>query len=182
MVDETTKLYVLFESSKDFPPQVAQTIHHDLVNYISIVLNDEWPAMREGKENLKGHQAINKLYNDLINYRPEDSVSRIYYQEALLALNAAIEDRNHRLNMLNLSIPTAWYIMIFLGAFSVIIMGIYIIRDNFINFLMHLFLCVFLAFYVAAVTVVSYPFSGVISVTNEPFKKLLFHIQSDPTD
>ncbi|CEK10635.1 bestrophin-like domain [Legionella hackeliae] len=178
VVEETTKLYVLSESTKDFPPQVFATIEKDLTDYITLVNNEEWSSMRDGREHLKAQLAIDKLYSDLISYRPKDSITQLYYQQALIALNQAIEYRNHRINLLNLAIPNAWYMMIFIGAFSILTMSIFLIKDTLINTIMHIFLCIFLAFYVTAVTVLSYPFSGVVSISNEPFEKLLHLIEN----
>ncbi|KTC86732.1 DUF4239 domain-containing protein [Legionella brunensis] len=179
VVDETTKLYVISESSKDFPPQVSKQIKEDLINYISIVTHEEWHAMRTGDESFKAHKAIDKIYDTLLKYRPDNSVSLLFYDKALTSLNAAIEDRSHRINMLNVAIPVAWYFVIFFGAFALLVMSIFLLKDTFINVIMHLLFCIFLAFYVTAVIVLSFPFSGMISVSNEPLKKLLVHINSE---
>ncbi|WED44373.1 DUF4239 domain-containing protein [Legionella cardiaca] len=176
VVDETTKLYILTESSKDFPPEVAKQIRVNLVNYLTLVINDEWPSMKRGRESLNATEAIDQLYDTILAYRPSNNAAILYYDKALTALNAAIEDRNHRINMLDLAIPTSWYMMIFIGALFILIMSVFLLKNTLVNLLMHVFLCAFLAFYITAVTDLSYSFSGAVS--NEPFKKLLINIKN----
>lgn len=177
VIDETTKLYIIWKSSMDFPPTTAQTVQNDLSQYISIVINQEWPAMAQGHASPQAEKAANQLYTSLLHYRPETAISQSFSDKAVSALNEAIEYRNHRISMLDIAIPTAWYVMIILGAFFIIIISIFLCPSCRTHYFMHMLLCLFLGFYLTAATVLKYPFSGFITVSNMPFSKLLHNIQ-----
>ena len=134
--------------------------------------------MAQGHDSLKAEKTVGHLYKNLLNYRPETTMSQSFYDKAVSALNEAIEYRNHRLSMLDISIPTAWYVMIVIGAFFIIIMSIFLCTTCKIHYFMHTLLCLFLGFYLTATTILKYPFSGFLTVSNQPFVKLLHSIQN----
>ncbi|MFW2534414.1 MULTISPECIES: DUF4239 domain-containing protein [Legionella] len=177
VIDETTKLYIIWKSSMDFPPATTQIIQNNLSHYLSTVINQEWPAMAQGHDSPQAEKTVSQLYRSLLNYRPQTAISQSFYDKTVSALNEAIEYRNHRLSMLDISIPTAWYVMIVIGAFFIIIMSIFLCTTCKIHYFMHTLLCLFLGFYLTATTVLKYPFSGFLTVSNQPFVKLLHSIQ-----
>ncbi len=166
---EATKLYIIGESSRAFPPETQRSIVHHLTQYISSILNDELVAMSRGHEGQKTQEARDKLYDELLKFKPTDSVS-IYYRNALSSFNQAIEYRNFRLNMLYAGIPAAWYIILFLGAFFII--GIYSMESNLKGHPFLTILSIFLAIYMTAITVLSFPFSGFFKISDMPLKKV----------
>ncbi|KTD05537.1 DUF4239 domain-containing protein [Fluoribacter gormanii] len=170
---EATQLYIIGESSRAFPPEVHQSIVHNLTQYISSILNDELVAMSRGHEGKRTQEASDGLYDALLNYKPTDLVST-YYNNAVSSFNQAIEYRNFRLNMLYSQIPTAWYLIIFIGAFFII--GIYSLETNLKGHLFLIILCIFLAIYMTAITVLSFPFSGFFKVSDKPLKKVYMEL------
>ncbi|WP_454782837.1 bestrophin-like domain [Legionella sp. WA2022007384] len=167
---EAIQLYIIGESSRAFSPEAHQGIVHNLTQYISSILNDELVAMSRGHECQKTQEASDKLYDELLKFKPAGPVST-YYNNAVSSLNQAIEYRNFRLNMLHSPIPTAWYLIIFMGAFFII--GIYSLETNLKGHLFLIILCIFLAIYMTTITVLSFPFSGFLKFQMYRLKKFL---------
>lgn len=173
---EASKLSIVKESAKAFPPIHYQNIIQGLTLYVSSILDDELIAMSTGNASPNTQENINNLYDLFLKFRPTGSTSieTIYYTNAVSALNQAIEYRNFRLNMLHIVIPVNWYLIVFFGAFLII--GIYSqTYANVRHFLV--VLCVFLAFYTTAITTLSFPFSGVVKVSDEPYRKVLNNLK-----
>ncbi len=178
---EATKLYVIGESAKAFPSEVQQNIIQHLTQYTSSILNDELGAMSLGNESRRTQDASDQLYATLLQFKPDSSIAT-YYNNTITALNQAVEYRNLRLTMLHAGIPVAWYIIIFLGAFLVV--GSYALETDFKGRHFLAILCIFLAFYMTAITVLSFPFSGFAKVSDKPLQKVfnrLTHTNNKPS-
>ncbi|CEG55538.1 bestrophin-like domain [Legionella fallonii] len=178
---EATKLYVISESAKAFPAKVQQNIMQHLTQYVSSILNDELVAMSLGNESPRTQDATDQLYAILLQFKPESSIST-YYNNTITSLNQAVEFRNLRLTMLHTGIPVAWYIIIFVGAFLVV--GIYALETDFKGRHFLAILCIFLASYMTAITVLSFPFSGFTKVSDKPLQKMfnrLTHTSNQPS-
>ncbi len=166
---EATKLYVISESAKAFPSEAQKNIIQHLTQYTSSILNDELGSMSLGKDSPRTQDASDQLYAALLQFKPDSSIST-YYNNTINALNQAVEYRNLRLTMLHAGVPIAWYIIIFLGAFLVI--GSYALETDFKGRHFLAILCIFLAFYMTAITVLSFPFSGFAKVSDKPIQKV----------
>lgn len=172
-IDETTKLHVLWESTSIFPQPVARDLDSKMTDYVSSILDHEWNAMAHGKSSPETQAASDELYDAFKKYSPEGSYFQTYYSVALNSLNEAVEQRNKRLNMLHVIIPVTWYLMMIFGALAICIITIFLLEQNPIAQFIHITICIFMAFYLNAILVLSYPYSGIISVSNEPYKQLL---------
>ena len=176
-VNETTQLYFVSENIKAFTPTVAKTLNDQLSQYISFILNDEWAAMGTNRKSQKTQNEIERLYKTLLNYRPTDSTPLMYYEKAISSLESALSYRHERLHMTHVEIPIAWYVMIFLSA--IITACVFSFENDSGRSYMHILLYVLLGFYLTAITILSYPFSGYATVSPQPFYDLLHTINGN---
>ncbi|KTC82473.1 DUF4239 domain-containing protein [Legionella cherrii] len=166
---EASQLFITAQSARAFPPEIQQKVITNLGLYISSIVNDDLVAMSLGEEGKTTQELGDKLYRILLHYQPKASVAN-FYQSAVSAWNQATQYRDFRLNMLNPAIPIAWYIIIFLGAFFII--GIYSLESSLQGHPFLYILCIFLAIYMTAITVLSFPYSGWVKVSDVPFNRL----------
>jgi hypothetical protein len=177
IISEATELYFVWENSHEFPTAVSQTINHNLHNYVSSIGRDEWVSMANGKASLQTQQAQKMLYSSLLHYQPQTLALQAVYAQSLNSLAHAIELRNSRINKINSPIPTAWYIMACISALFMAVL--FALENKLINFSMHVILYVFLSFYLTAITVLSYPFTGFFAFSNQPFQNLISTMNGD---
>lgn len=173
VAQEATQIYTIWENSRGLPSPVFQNIDKSLKAYVLSILNDEWPSMTKGKASSITQEASNVIYSEFLKYHPSDSYSQSYYNRAVSSLNAATETRNQRINRLDILIPTAWYFMILVGSFTVIIVSIFLLEGIFVEICIQVMLCIFLAFYLTAIIILSHPLSGLITIYNQPYKTLI---------
>lgn len=173
---EASKLYVINESIKEFPPETQKIIRENLSLYVDSVLHLELPAMSRGIESPETQKISNNLYSSLQKIRPKDRVGYIYLNHSVTALNQVVEFRNNRLNMMYVSIPKAWYAIVFVGSFLII--SIYSLETDQKGRHFLLILSAFLACFLTAVTILSYPFSGYTKVSDKPLVKVSTIIES----
>ncbi|AWN75566.1 TPA: DUF4239 domain-containing protein [Legionella anisa] len=173
VAQEVTQIYTTWENSRGFPSPVFQNIDKLLQAYVFSILNDEWPSMQKGNASPITQDASQAIYSELLKFHPPDSYSQSYYNRVISSLNAATETRNQRINMLNVIIPSAWYLMILIGTFTIIIVSIFLLEGVFIEICIHVMLCIFLSFYLTAIIILSHPLSGLITISNQPYKALM---------
>ncbi|WP_115705440.1 DUF4239 domain-containing protein [Legionella sainthelensi] len=178
VAQEVTQIYTTWENSRGFPPTIFQNIDKLLNAYVLSILNDEWFSMQKGKASSKTQDASNALYSEFLKYHPSDSYTQSFYNRAITSLNAATEARNQRISMLDVIIPTAWYLMILIGTFTIIFVSIFLLEGIFVEYCIHAMLCIFLSFYLTAIIVLSNPLSGLITISNQPYKALISRINA----
>ncbi|VEG92463.1 bestrophin-like domain [Legionella spiritensis] len=173
---EATKIYTVWENSKGFPEPVFHKISDQMQQYVSSLMNDEWSSMKKGRASPATQKAQSTVYAAFLNYRPSDMYSQNYYNRAMSSLDQASELRNQRLNMLNIIIPSAWYVIVLIGASTIIIVSVFMLENNILGYGIQTLLCLFLSFYLTSIVILSHPLSGIISISNQPYKELLHKI------
>ncbi|WP_019217262.1 bestrophin-like domain [Legionella tunisiensis] len=113
VVDEGSKLAVMWEGSRVFPSSVAKNLQEAIEQYAKEVIEEEWPAMANGEADADISQLLFNLYSIVQNYTPETVITKVFYKEIISALNATMELRNRRLKFLESAIPNAWYVFVF---------------------------------------------------------------------
>ena len=166
-VEEGSKLTVIWESSRAFPPAVTQKIQNAVEQYVNEVTQLEWPAMAMGNDSPQVTKALGNMYALMQSYTPETFVTQTFYRNMTNALNEVVEKRNHRLSMLDSAIPVAWYIFVFVVAFVIILLNSLILRRSVLQLYTHILLVLVISFFLTAIVALSYPFSGYISVSKE---------------
>ncbi|QDP71459.1 DUF4239 domain-containing protein [Legionella israelensis] len=178
IAQESTEIYNIWENSKAFPPSIFQNVDKLLVKYVSSLINEEWPSMAKGMSSSVTEKISNEMYTQFLHYRPSDSYIQSYYNRAVSSLHKAIETRNQRIGMLKVIIPSAWYVMILFGTLIIITVSVFLLEKNILGMCIQVMLCIFLAFYITAIILLSHPLSGLITISNEPYKTLLHKIKS----
>lgn len=183
----TTKLFVSQEAnelakividSHAFAAKEKAVIEAGVKNYIQIVRQEEWPLMREGKKSANAEKAFENLFYILAqNVSPSNEKERVYYREIISNLNKAAEARRFRLEKVNSNVPTIIVVVIMLSSLSLIALLAMLQEDRFITrSLVYLVSCI-LALYLSLILLLDYPFSGEISVSNQPFTEgILEHL------
>lgn len=169
VVNENSKLAIIKENSRALPLPIADKIQKGITLYKEQVIELEWPAMSQGKSSSQVKQTLTDLYDIIQNYTPETYTTQTFYSAILSALNEVMEKRTQRLSMLNSPIPTAWYVFVFVAAFIIILLNSLILRRSWIQLSTHILLVLVMTFFITAITALSYPFSGYISVSRELF-------------
>jgi hypothetical protein len=185
---EATELIQLYNDSRAFAPPAAAAVEHEIKSYIAAVRFSEWETMREGKADTQvGDKHVGDLYRVLREYEPETQSQTAFYGDAVARLNDVVDARRSRLTDAAEEMPGAFRIMLVLGA-ALLIASLYLLGSP--NRRLHLVMVVSVAvitsFNLLIVAALDHPFSGDISVSNEPFDqerlKLLHVTRADLED
>ena len=168
---EATEVIQLYDDSRAFAPPADAAVQREIKSYVAAVRFVEWEAMRDGAEDTTvGDDHVADLYEVLRAYEPETAAQTAFYEDAVGRLNDVVDARRSRLSDASEEMPGAFRIMLVLGS-ALLIASLYLLGTA--NRRLHTILVVSVAvitsFNLLIVAALDHPFSGDISVSNEPF-------------
>jgi hypothetical protein len=168
---EATELIELYNDSRAFAPPAAAAVERQIKSYIAAVRFNEWARMRDGDPDPRvGDRHVSGLYRVLRAYEPDTRARTVFYTDAVARLNDVVDARRSRLADASEEMPGALRLMLVLGA-ALLIASLYLLGTS--NRRLHMAMIVMVAvitsFNLLIVVALDHPFSGDISLSNEPF-------------
>ncbi len=161
------------------PDPLQKNIQTALIAYISSVVDDEFPAMDEGRDSPRTWKAMRTLWDVYKNGEPADAKSHIYYAESIKHLNALADYRRIRLFTSRGTVPrTLWYLL-FAGGI-ILIAFTYFFGHESVRWqgAMTAALAGTLAFSLYLIVAYNGPFDGAARVSPEPYKTALQYMMA----
>jgi len=160
----------IFRDTQGLPTDMGKAIRADLQEYVTIVIEREWPQQRDGKLPTEGWKPLHKLHSAIATMRPADLGESVIEAELLKTLNELYRARASRLSAAAGHIPdVVWWIILFGGAITT---G-YTYLFGFHNFTMHMIMTASVAASLALVVVLimalDWPFRGEVSISPDAF-------------
>ncbi len=168
---EADALAAIMRDSGTFPAEDRDGVRRAVGSYVRIVVDEEWPRMREGDESARAWIAIDRVYTALQAVEPRSARTRAFYDDAVRQLNTALEARRNRLDDAEGGLP--WVMVVLLLVGSVVILG-YAVLVGSRSFGFHAVGAGSIALVVGLSLVVLialvYPFSGDLAISPAPFR------------
>ena len=170
---EATELTQLYEDTRAFPPARAAAVEREVRSYIATVRFVEWDQLAQGdRDPGGGREHVSDLYRVLREYEPDTQSRVAFYGDAISRLNDLVDARRTRIDQATESLPGAFWTMLLVGS-MLLISSLYLLGTS--NARLHTILVVSVAvitsFNLLIVVALDHPYSGDISVSNEPFDR-----------
>jgi hypothetical protein len=118
---EATTVVELSRTAEFFPPSERDPIEGVLICYGRAVINDEWPAMKEGRRSPVVQTWVNRFQGDLKQLHPETPAQEAAFLQLLEQQDKRTDARRARLSEANRALPApVWF---FLGLGAVVTIG-----------------------------------------------------------
>ena len=167
---EADSLAAITRDSDALPSAQGTLVRGAIGTSVRAVVVDEWPRLREGHQSLQASDDVNRIYAALEAAKPTTPQATAFYDDSVRQLNEALIPRRDRLSTASGGIPSLVLALILVGAF--VILG-YVMLVGSRSFWFHLIGACSIAIVVALSLVVlvdlSYPFSGSLVVSSDPF-------------
>ncbi len=165
---EATALSQMLRNNLAFPADEQERLSKGIGTYVQAATEDEWPTMREGESSPEAAAALETLYALYASFSPKDGAPTEFYNQALEHLDEVATARRDRLALSNAKLPTFLVIMLPIGVVLLLVLEY---RPKLgprsqAGFMGTLAL-VLSSTYLLTI-VLDYPFSGDVSVSNEP--------------
>ncbi len=121
---EATSLVSLFDTVAVYPPETSDRVQHDLVCYMGSIADNDWPSMQRGSE-LEAPRALglgDRVRDDLRALPTDGSAQTSAYGRAATLISDADQSRQRLLFLTAPEIPTALWVVIYVGAFLVFLL------------------------------------------------------------
>jgi hypothetical protein len=176
---EANELADLYRMSQAFPDPFSTQIQNALLGYLTSVLNDEFPAMAEGRESPRTFDALQNIWNVYRTGGPTDSKSQVFYEKSIERLNEMGNNRRLRILKSHGTVPTILWCLLNSGAILLVgftyFFGLKNLRSQ---ALMTAALAGFLAFSLYLIYALNLPFAGLARVSPEPLQQELRIVQT----
>lgn len=142
--------------------------------YGGSVIDEEWPAMGQGRANPKTESALKDIWREILAIAPKSNVEEALYTEALARFNDLSDARSHRLfcSLLRLP-PSLWVLLMTNGCLVVGSMWIFGLTSFFAHALMTIALAGSIAFILFLIADLDNPFWGSWRIEPNAFQRVL---------
>jgi hypothetical protein len=171
----------LYHLAEGLPDASRQTIQATIVDYVNIVVSDEWPAMAERTDpSPKAEEAVERLWQAYRETKPENPTQLSLYQESLTRLSTFSNHREERMidsrgGILNVM----WFVLISGAVLTVIFPCAFGVENGRIHALIIAALATSLGLLLFLTYDLNHPFQGDIHVRPEGFNQLVAELGPD---
>ncbi len=169
---ESTAAAQLTRATRTFPVAEQIKFERSINQYIHAVVEEEWPAMRDGHGSIRAAAALESIYGTFQSFRPSSKPAISVYRQALLQLDEVTANRRERLDLSSQGLPPLLRILLIFGAISFILLSYPTqVEDRRKKMAITAAITAFICFAYLLTIVLDHPFSGEIAVSNASFKE-----------
>jgi hypothetical protein len=169
--NEADALAAIVRNSAAFPPADRARVADAVGVYVRAVVEEEWPRMHGGKSSARAAAAVDRMYTAIQRVDPSSAGAVAFYEDSVQQLSTALVARRNRLDEAKGGLP--WVIGILLLVGSTVTLG-YTLLIGSRSYWFHAIgagaIALILALSLLVLLDLTYPFSGDLSVSSEPFR------------
>ena len=170
--NEANYLSLILYDCAAFPMEIKTEITETVGKYIHILINEEWDLMKWGRVSDDARLALGKIFTIIQSYTPNTETEKAFYSEAISNLNSVLENRRLRIEKVESALPdTLRFILIFGVLIVAFFVSLLETKYQRVHLFVTLVVTAIMSFNVGLALTLDYPFSGYISVANEPYTR-----------
>lgn len=160
------------------PEPLRQNIRGALLEYLHSVVDDEFPAMANGRDSPRTWQAVDRLWNVYKTVQPDNPQMQVYFAESVKQLNNICDSRRVRIFSSHGTVPpTLWYLLYSGGILLIAFTYLFGHESFWLQASMTAALAGVLAFSLFLIAAYDSPYSGVARVSPAPLQLELTRIE-----
>ena len=170
---EADDLAAIIRDSRVFDEPGGTIVRSAIGDYVRVVVDEEWPLMRDGKESPAAWRGIDGVFSAMQDYTPVTPSQVAFYDDSVRRLNAVLDARRDRLGASDGNdLPALIAALILVGA--IVILG-YATLVGSTSSAFHAVgagaIAVIVGFSLVVLVTLQFPFSGGLAVDSTPFKE-----------
>lgn len=170
---ETDSLVAILQNSQTFDN--APQIRTEVQNYIRVVVDQEWPLMREGKMDeawALAMTAINPLYKVIQEVKPQGTVQENFYAALPGVLHDLDAAHRERLVQADAHLPAQFWRIINVMTILAVFLLVYVNPWKGVMTLLPILIpCIVISFSLGLLITFHYPFIGPFAISNKDYFK-----------
>lgn len=168
---ESTRLADVFLLAERFPEPQQERIKDLCRAYAVEVVEREWPLMAEGRSSLEARRIALLLARSIDDFAPRSETEKIVFPMMLELLREVWDHRRERITTAQHGIPAIQWVVLLIGSIvTILFAGLFSIDSNRLHILLTALGALVLGLNIYLAMLFGYPYSGALSVSNQPFK------------
>jgi hypothetical protein len=187
--DEANQLAGIFYFAHAVPQPEGRHIQELARSYAQEVVEEEWPAMEQGKSSPKAWATLDELRATILGLDPPTAAKQVPYSQArynqiLDQLHGLGDGRRERLLAASGGLPTIlWVVLIGGGIITVAFTYLFGLENTLVHTLMVASLALIIALSLFSVAALDHPYKGDVRIHPDAFEQVLERFQkSDLSD
>jgi uncharacterized membrane protein YraQ (UPF0718 family) len=171
---EASELAEVFWVADRMPESEGHQIQELARSYARVVVEDEWPLMRQGKSSPKAWTLLDEIRSEVQNFQPSTPAQQILYEQGLEHVHELADARRERLLDADQGLPTILWIVLVVG--GIVVTGftyLFGLDNTVIHLLMVAALALIIALVLFTVAELDFPFSGGVRISPEAMEQVL---------
>lgn len=180
---EVVLLNAVWRNVEPMSREDRNRIHQDIIDYVHDVIVNDYPRMKHGLQSTSNAR-YDRIWIDYFRIAPNASDVRqvTFYQQGVLRLNEFSIARRMRILASNSALPSSMWVLLIVGATGTIMFTwFYGTRHLSLQIAATTFLSAVIIYGVLLVSMLEYPFGGVVRIGELPYRELLNIFQARMT-
>ncbi len=183
VAQEASAVADLYHLGDYFPGPVSQNLRSTLKQYVDVVIDREWPAMRYGRQSPLARSTAFSAFTIVARYQPRNSAEQSLQQTALNFATTFIDARRDRLFANQQGIPIFFWIgNIILASITIGFSFIFRVRKQGAHLVMTIALTTVISTIFVLIALFDYPFRGDTQIPPTIFIQLRQSLAGEPIE
>jgi hypothetical protein len=171
----------IYRDSKWLKDPIKTNIQTTIKNYVTEVINVEWPIMQRGDEvkTREGSYLLEKITNDLIQYVSPDNSESLLLHDMLDQVRTLYDSRQERIHNSYSELSPELWVVILLGTFLTLGINYFFGMNFYLHMLTITSIAIMASSMIFLLITIDRPFQGEFAIDSSSFQSLLTYINSD---
>lgn len=177
---EANELAEVFSLAERFPEPERGRIQDLSRSYARIVVEEEWPLMRDHRVSARASETLNELRKTVQDFEPRTGSEQVLYDQGLTRVHDLSETRRLRILEVDQGIPSILWAALLIGGFVTVVFAyLFGLKSPVVHALMVAALALAVSGMLVTVDALEYPFSGDVRVQPDAFELVLRRLRGD---
>jgi hypothetical protein len=171
---EASELAEVFWVADRMPESEGHRIQELVRSYARVVVQEEWPRMREGNSSPKAWELLDEIRAEVQNFQPSTPAQQVLYEQGLERVHELADARRERLLDADQGLPAILWVVLIIG--GIVVVGftyLFGLDSTVVHLLMVAALALIIALVLFTVAELDFPFSGGIRIGPEAMEQTL---------
>jgi hypothetical protein len=177
---EATAIAALWRDLGGYPQPERDSIRSLLRGYTQQIIEQAWPAQREGRTPRGGVEWMDRLQAQLFDFEPRLEKHKILHGETLNAYNRLVQARRVRLDSVHGGLATVMWFALLPGAMGCLLLALFFrIEDAVFQGVMLTGLSGFMAMVLFVIIALDRPFQGAMAIPADSYQLIYDQLMQD---
>jgi hypothetical protein len=168
---EAIAIASLWRDLAGYPQRERDSMREVLRGYTNQIINEAWPAQREGRIPTQGVEWMDRLQGQLFAFEPRSESHKLIHAETLSAYNRMVQARRHRLDAVKSGLPGVMWFALLPGAMGCLLLSAFFrLEDGRVQAILVAGLAGFMAMVLFVIISLDRPFQGAMAISADSYQ------------